>query len=107
MAYIYQITFDIHPDQMDELQIGHSLERILGYLRSLLPSETGYITVRVARSVGPNSERIHLLVESEWEMWEDLKAHRSSSLAEDKVLQEFEPHVKLEDLAIHTFEEVA
>jgi hypothetical protein len=34
MAYVYQVSFDIRPDQMNELQIGASLERVLGYLRS-------------------------------------------------------------------------
>ena len=107
MAYIYQITFDIHPDQMNELQIGSSLERILGYLRTLLPTDVGFITVRAARSVHLKHEQVHILVESEWEWWEDLEHHRESSLAEDKVLQEFEPHVELEDLEVHVFEEVA
>jgi len=106
MAYFYQITFDIHIDDMNELQIGGSLERTLGYLRALLPSEPGYLTIRVARSVKVG-ERVHLLVESEWETWQDLEQHRASSLAEDKVLKEFEPHVELEDLTIRVFEEVA
>jgi hypothetical protein len=106
MAYFYQITFDVHTEDMNELQIGGSLERTLGYLRTLLPSEPGYITIRAARSIDVEN-RVHLQVESEWETWQDLKRHRASSLAEDKVLKEFEPHVELEDLTIHVFEEVA
>ena len=106
MAYFYQITFDVRIDDMSELQIGGSLERTLGYLRSLLPSERGYITIRAARSVEA-PECVHLLVESEWDTWQDLKRHRTSSLAEDKVLKEFEPHVTLEDLTTRVFEEVA
>jgi hypothetical protein len=107
MAYIYQITFDIHPDQMGELQIGSSLERTLGYLRTLLPSEVGFITIRVARAVEPEGKEIRIMVESEWDYWDELVRHRKSNLAEEKVLQEFEPHVDLEDLEIHVFEEVA
>jgi hypothetical protein len=106
MAYFYQITFDIHTDDMTALQIGGSLERTLGYLRALLPSETGYITIRAARSLDVENH-VHLLVESEWDTWQDLERHRASSLAEEKVLKEFEPHVELEDLTIHVFEEVA
>jgi hypothetical protein len=106
MAYFFQITFDIHTDQMSELQIGGSLERTLGYLRTLLPSESGYITIRAARSVDVENH-IHLLVESEWETWQELERHRASSLSEDKVLKEFEPHVELEDLTIRVFEEVS
>ena len=106
MAYFYQITFDVHTDDMSELQIGGSLERTLGYLRTLLPSERGYITIRAARSVEAQ-ERVCVLVESEWDTWQDLERHRASSLAEDKVLKEFEPHVELEDLTVCVFEEVA
>ena len=106
MAYFYQIAFDVHTDDMSELQIGGSLERTLGYLRTLLPSERGYITIRAARSVEAQ-ERVCVVVESEWDTWQDLERHRASSLAEDKVLKEFEPHVELEDLAVCVFEEVA
>jgi hypothetical protein len=106
MAYFYQITFDVHTDDMSELQIGGSLERTLGYLRTLLPSEPGYITIRAARSVETQA-RIHVLVESEWDAWQDLERHRASSLAEEKVLEEFEPHVELEDLTVRVFEEIA
>jgi hypothetical protein len=106
MAYFYQITFDVHTEELSELEIGGSLERTLGYLRALLPVETGYITIRAARSIDVENH-VHLQVESEWETWQDLKRHRDSSLAEDKVLKEFEPHVELEDLTIRVFEEVA
>jgi hypothetical protein len=106
MAYFYQITFDVHTEDMSELEIGGSLERTLGYLRTLLPSEAGYMTIRAARSIEVE-DHVHLQVESEWETWQDLKQHRASSLAEEKVLREFEPHVELEDLTIRVFEEVA
>jgi quinol monooxygenase YgiN len=106
MAYIYHIDFDIRPDQMDQLRIGAALERVLGYLRTLLPSETGYITARAMYSVD-RDDRTHLVFQSVWETWEDLEAHRESELAEDKVLTEFEPHVELNDLVVHVYEEVA
>jgi hypothetical protein len=106
MAYIYQVSFDIRPDQMDELQIGASLERVLGYLRALLPNDPGHVSSRAMYSLDL-SDRTDLVVESVWETWDDLVAHRKSSLAEDKVVTEFEPHVALEDLAMHIYEEVA
>jgi quinol monooxygenase YgiN len=105
MAYIYQVSFDIRPDQMTELEIGSSLERVLGYLRTLLPAERGFITSRAMRSVGI-PQRVHLVFQSVWEEWEDVERHRQSSLSEDKVLKEFEPHVALEDLASQIYEEV-
>jgi hypothetical protein len=105
MAYIYQVSFEIRPDQMTELEIGSSLERVLGYLRTLLPAQRGFITSRAMRSVGV-PQRVHLVFQSVWEEWEDVERHRQSSLSEDKVLKEFEPHVALEDLASQIYEEV-
>jgi len=105
MAYVYQVSFDIRPDQMSELEIGASLERVLGYLRTLLPAETGFVTSRAIYSVDI-PETTHLVFESVWERWGDLDDHRQSSLAEDKVLTEFKPHVALEDLSVHAYQEV-
>jgi hypothetical protein len=105
MAYTYQIGFDIRPDQMSELEIGASLERVLGYLRTLLPGEAGHITSRAMHSLD-REDKVDLVFESVWETWEDLEAHRQSSLAEDKVLIEFEPHVSLEGLSVRVYEEV-
>jgi hypothetical protein len=48
-----------------------------------------------------------VLIESEWDYWDELESHRHSNLAEDKILQEFEPHIELDDLEVHVFEEVA
>ena len=108
MAYIYSISFDIGPDKMDELQIGASLERTLGYLRTLLPSEIGFVTARAMYALDPAKDgEIDLIFQSVWDRWEDLQAHKKSSLAEDKVLREFEPHVELGDLRVRVYEEVA
>jgi hypothetical protein len=106
MAYFYHIGFDIAPAQMNQLQVGASLERTLGYLRTLLPSDPGYITVRAAYSVD-GKDSVHVIVESEWDSWEELQHHHESSLAEDKILLEFEPHVELKDLTVRIYREVA
>ena len=106
MAYVYQVSFDIQPDQMGELKVGASLERVLAYLRTLLPGQPGHITSRAFYSLDV-PDRTHIIFQSAWEAWDDLEAHRSSSLAENKVLTEFQPHVTLEDLAVHVYEEVA
>jgi len=105
MAYVYQVGFDIRPDQMSELQIGASLERVLGYLRTLLPSQPGHMNSRAFHSLDM-PEHTHIIFQSTWQSWSDLEAHRDSSLAENKVLSEFKPHVALEDLATHIYEEV-
>lgn len=105
MAYVYQISFDIRPDQMNELEIGASLERVLGYLRTLLPAGPGYVTARAMNSLDiPGKTQV--VFQSVWENWDDLGSHRQSSLAENKVLTEFQPHVSLQDLSVHSYEEV-
>jgi quinol monooxygenase YgiN len=106
MAYIYQVSFDIRPDQMDELRIGGALERVLGYLKTLLPVEDGYITARAMSSLDV-SDWTHLVFESIWENWQDLEKHRNSQLSENKILSEFEPHIQLEHLATHIYTEVS
>ncbi len=105
MAYFYQVEFDIGPGQMDELQIGSSLERVLGYLRALLPNQPGFITVTAVYSLNLEN-KTHLQISSIWEGWQDLQAHQGSNLAEEKVLAEFEPHVSLADLQVHLYKEV-
>jgi heme-degrading monooxygenase HmoA len=105
MAYMYSVSFNIAPDMMDELEVGAALERVLGYLRALLPSEPGFTTVRALHSVDRDSG-VGVLVESVWQTWDDLAGHRESSLSEDKVLKEFEPHVEIGDLDVRVYEEV-
>lgn len=105
MAYIYQVSFDIRPDQMNQLEIGASLERVLSYLRALLPSMPGNVTSRAMYSLDIPG-KTQLVFQSVWGTWDDLEAHRGSSLDEYKVLAEFQPHVSLEDLSVHIYEEV-
>ncbi len=105
MSYIYQISFYIEPDEMTDLEIGNSLERVLGYMRTLLPSQQGFIATRAMHTL-PGKDRIHLLFESTWDTWEDFQKHLKSSLDEQKILNEFQPHVNLEDLTTCTYTEV-
>jgi hypothetical protein len=105
MAYIYQVSFEIEHNQMEQLRIGAKLEEVLGYLRTLLPNMPGFITARAMFSVDI-PEKTFLLVQSIWDQWEDLDIHRKSNLAEQRILNDFEPHVALEDLKVHIFEEV-
>lgn len=108
MAYIYSISFDIGQDKIETLRIGASLERTLGYLRTLLPSEPGFIQAWAMSAVKPDeSGEINLLFQSAWDRWDDIQAHQASSLAEDKILLEFEPHVTLDELRVRIYDEVA
>jgi hypothetical protein len=105
MAYIHQVSFTIQPDQMSELRIGASLERTLGYLRTLLPNEPGHIESRAMFSVDI-SDQVHVVFQSIWQDWENTVRHRDSRLSEDKVLVEFAPHINSQDLVSHTYGEV-
>ena len=105
MAYIYQVHFAILPAQMSELQRGAALRRVLGYLRTLLPSEPGYVTSRAMDSLDL-ADRTELIFQSVWRSWEDLDAHRRSSLEESKILTEFQNQVALEHLTVRIYEEV-
>ena len=104
MAYVYQVSFDIPVDRQDELEVGSSLERVLGFLRVMLPAEPGYTTARAVYSLDLPG-RVRIVVESVWDHWEDLQTHRQSALAEDKILREF-AYLTPEMLDIGTFREV-
>lgn len=105
MAYIYQVGFDVRPDQMSELEIGASIERVLGFLLTLLPNEEGYITARAMHSID-NGEAVTLVVESMWDNWEEFEKHANSAMVEDKVLLEFDPHIDRGSLRRRVYEEI-
>jgi hypothetical protein len=105
MPYAYEVSFDITPEQMTELEIGRSLERIVGYLKTRLPAERGFVYAHCVYSVDdPSSTRV--VMRSEWSDWPDVVRHRESSLLEDKVFEEFGPHVTAGSVAVRTYAEV-
>ncbi len=85
--------------------MGGGLQRVLGYLKTLLPVDDGFVSARAMYSVD-SDDLTHLAFESTWEHWEDLQAHMQSQLSERKILNEFEPHVALENLETRVFAEV-
>ena len=106
MAYVYEVSFDISSKQMDLLKIGSSLERVLGYLRTTLPGEIGYVTSRALYSL-ENDDETHVIFQSEWISWEDLDRHIKSTLLENKVITEFAPHIQLKHLKTQAYNEIA
>jgi len=106
MAYIYQVAFELPSSQLSELEIGASLERVIGYIRATLPGEAGFVTSRAMRSV-ETDRKVFVVLETTWETWDDLLAHRQTGLSEDKVLLEFGPHITKEHLDVRTYEEVS
>lgn len=105
MPYIYEISFDIPRGRMSELQMGHSLQRVLGYLRINLPGEPGNVTSAAWYSLD-DADTTHMVFYSEWTSWDNVVRHRESALLEDKVLAEFEPHIDRDALTHRTYAEV-
>jgi quinol monooxygenase YgiN len=105
VPYVYEVSFEVAPDQMDELQVGSSLGRVVGYLRALLPNEHGFVTSTAMYSID-DPARTSMVLRSEWGSWEALEKHRSSATVEAKVLEEFAPHLPPESLTTRVYAEV-
>jgi len=106
MAYIYEVSFFLDRDQQEQLSIGRSFEKVIGYMRVLLPDQPGYISARAYYEVNP-SAKSRVIFFSEWENWDDCSTHVQSSVVEDKVLLEFNPHIQDEHLEKRIYREVA
>jgi heme-degrading monooxygenase HmoA len=105
MAYIYEVSFNLSPGQLEELKIGRSLEKVIGYMRVLLPNQPGFVSTIALQEVNSDG-RPNLIFLSEWESWEDLLAHSQSSLTENKILLEFDPHIEKEHLVRRIYREI-
>ena len=105
MPYVYEVSFDLDPRRIEELQVGRDLQRTIGYLKVRLPGRSGFILSEAVYSVDdPKVTRV--VFRSEWSDWEDVERHRASSLVEDKVLEEFEPHVSADSLTTRIYARV-
>ncbi len=105
MPYVYEVSFDIDPKSITELDVGNALERTVSYLKSRLPGRHGFITGGAEYSVDdPDTTRI--VFRSEWSDWEDVQNHRDSSLLEDKVLKEFNPRVNIGTVSTRVYAKV-
>jgi hypothetical protein len=104
MPYVYEVSFDIGSEKMNELAIGQSLERLVGYLKTRLPSERGFVYAHAVYSVD-DPAAIRVVTRSEWADWTDVVRHRSSLLLEDQLFEQFEC-VRPDDVTIRTYAEV-
>jgi hypothetical protein len=105
MAYIYEVSFYLDHQQLEGLMIGRALEKVIGYMRVLLPNQPGFVSTQALLEVNAK-EKSRLVFTSEWENWEDCESHRHSSLVEDKVLLEFDPQIQSEHLEKRVYREV-
>ncbi len=110
MPYVYRTTFDIDSKDIDQLQIGRSLQLSIAYLKAFLVNEPGFINARAMYSMldDEHKNKTHVAFESTWEDWGTLEAHRERSpFAESKMLHRFELKVVPQNLADHVYEEIA
>jgi hypothetical protein len=105
MAYIYRASFDLPKEQLPSLTIGAPLERAIGYLRTRLPGSPGFLTARAMQSLGER-DTVEVALESVWQEWEDLVAHRDSDLLESKILAEFGDLVPREAIRVNVYQDV-
>jgi hypothetical protein len=105
MPYVYEVSFDVPPEKMSEIEIGQSLERLVGYMKTRLPSQRGFVYTHAVYSVD-DPKKIHVVIRSECSDWSDVELHRKTALLEDSMLQEFDPHVSKSDITVRTYAEV-
>jgi hypothetical protein len=105
VAYVHEICFDIPREQMTELEIGNSLEKLVGFLKVRLPAERGFVYAHALYSVD-DPEKTRIVTRSEWSEWSDLVRHRESEILEDNVFCVFEPHVPREAITVRDYAEV-
>ena len=93
-------------EKMSELEIGESLEKLVGYMKVRLPSQRGFVYSDALYSVD-DPAGLRVVMRSHWSDWTDVTNHReSSALVEDQVFEQFDPHVRPEDIMIRTYAEV-
>jgi len=106
MPYVYEVCFDVPREKMSELEIGASLDKLVGYMKVRLPAQRGFVYSDAIYSVDDPGD-LRVVMRSHWSDWTDVVNHReSSALVEDQVFEQFEPHVRPEDITIRTYAEV-
>ncbi len=107
MPYIYLTVFDIEKKDIDQLEIGRSMQLSLAYLKAFLANEPGFINARAMYSLA-DSEITHIMFESTWEDWATLENHRQKSpFVVGKMLHQFELKVNPFNIAADVYEELA
>ncbi len=104
--YTIELSFRIPSSRIDQLVgIGNSIERGIGYMRALLPSEKGFVTARAMYSID-DADTTLVVFQSVWDEWEDLENHRQSYLDERRLIGEFEPALDVQNVSMRIYSEV-
>jgi len=105
MPYVYEVSFDVPHERMGELEIGQSLERLVGYMKVRMPAQRGFVYADAVYSVDdPNTIRV--VMRSHWSDWTDVLEHCKSVVMEDQIVEEFEPHISKDAITIRSYAEV-
>jgi hypothetical protein len=105
MPYIYELSFDIPAEKARAIdRVGARLDRVVAYLRSILPDFEGYWGSRGMYSID-TAGVVRIRYESTWENWHDMEEHLRSGFQEAKVFERF-GHVAPDDMMIRIYEEV-
>ena len=105
VPYVYEVSFDLPNDKLTELEIGQSLERLIGFMKVRLPAQRGFVFADAVYSVD-DSKKIRVVMRSEWSDWTDVQKHRKATVVEDHVFEEFDPHVDRDAITVRTYAEV-
>ncbi len=105
MPYVYEVSFDLPNDKLSELEIGQSLERLIGFTKVRLPAQRGFVFADAVYSVDDPS-KIRVVMRSEWSDWTDVVRHRKAIVLEDHIFEEFDPHVDRDAIKVRTYAEV-
>jgi quinol monooxygenase YgiN len=103
---MYEVSFQVPREKMTELEIGQSLERLVGYMKIRLPAQRGFVLADAVYSVD-DPESLRIVMRSQWSDWTDLQNHcNSSALVEDQAFEQFAPHICADDITIRKYAEV-
>ncbi len=106
MPYVYQTFFDLKPEDIETVKLGHNLGNVLAYFKAVLPDEPGFVTTRVMVSM-LHTDKATVVLESVWENWESFVDHlEKSHFVEPKFLPQFELDVQPVDIRSAVYEEV-
>ena len=105
MPYVYELTFDIPSEGIAEIdRVGASLDRVVAYLRAIVPDFEGYMGSRAMFSID-KPDAVTVRFETVWEGWRDAEGHIRSAYQPAKVFEHF-GYVDPQTMNIRIYQEV-
>ena len=102
MPYVYEVSFEVPREKMSELEIGQSLDRLVGFMKVRLPAQRGFVLSDAFYSVD-HADKIRVVMRSEWSDWTDVENHRkSAAVVEDQAFEQFQ-HLSPNDITVRIY----